>query len=197
MPYIGIFWQDFSKNYSSIRNQHPQTCLFAKFHDKKIIPKFATNCVWFMCFLDGIWKDFCHIWNQHPRISLTEKCCEKKYLKWPATNFSNCKILGKRKSNSGTKSGLFGCFCARFLKNYGDIWNQYLRICRIVKFCEETKMNECGTKNTLLRYFYKKCLIWVFLFKTIKNSSHIWNQDPHICLLPKFHKETIIPKFWT
>ena len=56
----------------------------------------------------------------------------------------------------GTKSALFWCFWARILKNYCHIWNQHLRICLIAKFCEETKMPKCGTKNALLRYFWPK-----------------------------------------
>ena len=31
MPYLGIFGQEFKKNYCQIWNQHPQICLFAKF----------------------------------------------------------------------------------------------------------------------------------------------------------------------
>ena len=148
MPDISIFGQDFLKNHSHIWNQHPQTCLYAKFHEKTIMLKFGTKNVWFMYFWAGIWKEYCHIWNQHPRMCLIAKPCKNKY------------------PNFGTKNVLFWYFCARILKNYCYIWNQYLRICLIEKFCEETKVIECGTKNALLRYFDKKCLIWVFLFKT-------------------------------
>ena len=34
MPYLGIFGQDFQKNYCHIWNQHLQICVFAKFHEK-------------------------------------------------------------------------------------------------------------------------------------------------------------------
>ena len=88
------------------------------------------------------------------------------YLKSATSNFSNCKILRKKMPKFGTENALFGCFCAEFSKNYCYIWNEYLRIYLIAKFCEEAKTIECGTKNALLRYFDKKCFIWVFLFKT-------------------------------
>ena len=34
MPYLGIFVQEFEKNYFPVSNQHPQICLFAKLHEK-------------------------------------------------------------------------------------------------------------------------------------------------------------------
>ena len=37
-PYLGIFGQELWKNYCHIWNQQPQTCLFAKFHQKTKMP---------------------------------------------------------------------------------------------------------------------------------------------------------------
>ena len=60
---FGYLWSRIWKNYCRIWNQHPQICLFAKFHEKTKMPKFGY-------FWTGIWKQSCHIWNQHPRICL-------------------------------------------------------------------------------------------------------------------------------
>ena len=73
MPYFGIFGPEFLKNYCHIWNQHPQICLFAKFHGKTKMPRFGTKNAWFGYFGAGIWKQYCHIWNQHPRICLIAK----------------------------------------------------------------------------------------------------------------------------
>ena len=43
IPYLGIFWQEFKKDYCHIWNQHPQICQFAKFHEKTEIPEFGTK----------------------------------------------------------------------------------------------------------------------------------------------------------
>ena len=111
---------------------------------------------------------------------------------------SNCKILLKKMPNFGTKNALFGYFCTRVFKNYCYIWNQYLRICLIAKFCEETKMPKSGTKNALLVYFWQKMPYFSLLVQDfLKYNSHIWNQHPQICLFAKFHEKTIIPKFGT
>ena len=124
------------KNYCHIWNQHPQICLFAKFHEKTKMPKFWTKNAWFGYFGAGIWKQYCHIWNQHPRICLIAKFREK--TKMP---------------KFGTKNALFGYFWARILENWCHIWNQHFCICLIAKFCEETKMPKFGTKNALFEYF--------------------------------------------
>ena len=72
------------KNYCHIWNQHPQICLFAKFHEKTKMPKFGTKNAWFMYFWARIWKQYCHIWNQHRRIGLIAKFREitKKDYIW-------------------------------------------------------------------------------------------------------------------
>ena len=36
-------WARILKNYCHIRNQHPQLCLFAKFHEKTKMPIFGTK----------------------------------------------------------------------------------------------------------------------------------------------------------
>ena len=77
MPFLGVFVQDFLESYSHIWNQHPEMCLFAKFHEKTKILNFWTESVWFEYFWAGIWKTYCHIWNQYPRICLIAKFCEK------------------------------------------------------------------------------------------------------------------------
>ena len=92
---FGYLGQEFKKNYCHIWNQHPQMCLFAKFHQKKKtkMPTFGTKNAWFGYFWTGIWKQFCHIWNQHPRICLLAK------------------FRGKTKMPKfGTKNALFGYF---------------------------------------------------------------------------------------
>ena len=90
---------------------------------------------------------------------------------------SNCKILLKKMPNVGTKNALFGYFCTRVFKNYCYIWNQYLRICLIAKFCEETKVPKFGTKNTLLGCFWQKSLIWVFLGENFKKTFVIFENS--------------------
>ena len=90
---------------------------------------------------------------------------------------SNCKILLKKMPNFGTKNALFGYFCTRVFKNYCYIWNQYLRICLIAKFCEETKVPKFGTKNTLLGCFWQKRLIWVFLGENFKKTFVIFENS--------------------
>ena len=113
MPYLGIFKQEFKKNYCQIWNQHPQICLFAKFHEKTKMPKFGTKNAWFVCFWAGIWKQYCHIWNQPPQICLTAKFSRKT-----------------RMPKFGTKNVLTGYSWARILKSYCHIWNQHLQICQ-------------------------------------------------------------------
>ena len=87
------------KNYCHIWNQHPQICLFAKFHEKTKMPKFGTKNAWFMYFWAGIWKQYCHIWNQHPQICLIAKFCENT-----------------KRAKFGTKNNLFGYFFGYKLK---------------------------------------------------------------------------------
>ena len=54
---------------------------------------------------------------------------------------------------------------------------------------KKSKIPKFGTKNTLFG-----CL-WA---RTFKNSSHVWNQHPSICLIAKFGKKTPkMPKFET
>ena len=123
MPYLHIFdeksfiWiflgYNFKKSYCHIWNQHPQICLFAKFHGKTKMPKFGTKNAWFGYFWTGIWKQFCHIWNQHPQISLIAKFCEKT-----------------KEPTFGTKYTLTGYFLPRILKKYCYIWNQHPQICQ-------------------------------------------------------------------
>ena len=135
----GYFWARIEKkNYFHMWNQNPQICLFAKFYEKTIIPKFATKNVWFMYFWSGIWKKYCHIWNPQPRICLITKFWEKK-----------CLILGQ-------KNALFRCFCTEFSKNYCYISNQCLEIWLIAKLFEEIKMPKFETKNALFEYLWPK-----------------------------------------
>ena len=50
----------------------------------------------------------------------------------------------------GTKTGLFGYFWARILKNYYHVLNQHPLN---AKFCKETKMPKFGNKNAFLGIF--------------------------------------------
>ena len=43
MPYLGIFGQEFYKNYCKIWNQHPRICTTAKFGWETKMPKFGTK----------------------------------------------------------------------------------------------------------------------------------------------------------
>ena len=43
MHYFGIFGLDVQKSYRHIWNQHPQICLFEKFHKKAKMSKFGTK----------------------------------------------------------------------------------------------------------------------------------------------------------
>ena len=74
------------------------------------------------------------------------------------------------------KNALFGYFCAQNFKSYSYIWNQYLQICLIAKFSEETKMAKFCTKNALLGYFSQKmAYLGIFVQDFWKNYSHIWS----------------------
>ena len=46
--------KNFLKNYCHNRNQHPQFCVFAKFHEKSKLHKFETKNAWFGYFWAGI-----------------------------------------------------------------------------------------------------------------------------------------------
>ena len=132
------FWTRISKQYCHIWNQHPQTCLFAKFHQKTKIPNFGTKNVLFMYFWAGIWKQYYYIWNPHPRICLIAKFCEKN------------------PPNYWTKNPSFGYFCPTILKKYCYIQNQHLQICLCAKFPEERKIPKFRTKNALFEYLWPK-----------------------------------------
>ena len=111
---------------------------------------------------------------------------------------SNCKILWNNENayKFATKSALFGYFWARILKKYRHVWNQHLPISVIAKFCEETKMPISGTKNALFGYFWQRMsYLGVFGQKFWKNYCHIWNPHPQICLIAKFCRKAIMPKF--
>ena len=149
MPYIGIFGQEFYKNYCHIWNQHPQICLIANFHEKNKNAKMWDKNALFeyfwpkISYLDifglELKKSYFRIWNQHPWICLIAKSCE--IMKMP---------------KFGTKSVLFGYFSTRILKNYCHVWNQHFRNSVIAKFCEETKMPKFGTEITIFGYFWQK-----------------------------------------
>ena len=125
MRYLNIFRQEFQKNCCHTWNQHPKTCQFGKFNEKRM-PKFGTKNVWFAYFGAAIWKQYCHIRNYHLPIYLITKFREK--TKMP---------------KFGKKNVVFG---------YCHIWNQRLRISLIAKFCEETKMPKFRTKNALSEF---------------------------------------------
>ena len=57
-----------------------------------------------------------------------------------------------------------------------------------LQISRKTKMPKFRTKNAWLEYFWAG--IW-------KQYSHIWNQLPRICLIPKFHEKTKMPKLGT
>ena len=39
MGHFGLFWEKLWRTFCHIWNQHPQICLFAKFHEKTVMPK--------------------------------------------------------------------------------------------------------------------------------------------------------------
>ena len=65
------------KDYCHIWNQHPQICLFAKFHEKEKISKSGTKNTLFWYFWARILKNYRHIWNQHSQIC--RKCVFNSY----------------------------------------------------------------------------------------------------------------------
>ena len=146
MPYLGIFGQEFKKYHCDIWNQHPQICLFAKFHGKTKMSKFVTKKVWFGDFWAEIWKQYCNIWNQHPQICLIAKFREKT-----------------RMLEFGTKNALLGYFWPeipyfcnfgqRFSKSYCHVWNQHPQIILFAKFQGKTKTPKFVTKNAWFGYF--------------------------------------------
>ena len=74
-----------------------------------------------------------------------------------------------------TKSGLFGYFSARILKNYSHIWNQHLQLGVIAKFCEETKIPKFGTKNVLFECFWARILKMLLSYlKSAPSNLSIW-----------------------
>ena len=52
--YFGLFWEVLWKFFSHIWNQHPQICLFAKFHEKNGNAWIWTRNAWFGCFWTAI-----------------------------------------------------------------------------------------------------------------------------------------------
>ena len=117
VPLVCYFWARTFKNCCHISNQHPQICLFAKFHEKARMPKFGTKNVWFRYFGAKIWKQYYHIWYQHFQIFLITKFCGKiKMFK------------------VGTKNALLGHFWPRVFKSYCHIWNQHPQICLFANF---------------------------------------------------------------
>ena len=140
MPYIGIFWQDFSKNYSYIGNQHPQTCLFANFHDKNKIPKFGTKCVWFTCFWDGIWKEYVIF-----EISTLES--------------SNCEILRRKTPNFCTKILLLGISKREFSKTIVIFEMNTFKFVYLQNFVKKQKWLGLRPKMPYLSICDQKCHI--------------------------------------
>ena len=92
MPYLGIFWLQFNKNYYQIFNQYSRICETIKFHPKQNKNKLRTKNA-LLGLSAGMFKNYCHICNQRPPIYLNEKFLAK------------IRIL-----KSGTKNVLFGCF---------------------------------------------------------------------------------------
>ena len=58
MLYLGIFGLEISKYYCHIWDQHAQTCLFAKFHEKKKSLNLGTKmpdlCIFGLGFVNNI-----------------------------------------------------------------------------------------------------------------------------------------------
>ena len=82
----------------------------------------------------------------------------------------------------------WGYFCARILKNYCHISNQYPPICLMAIFFEKAKVTKFGTKNAVIADFWTRIL---------KNYCDIINQHPQVCLFAKFHEKTNMAKFGT
>ena len=109
MPYLGIFDQEFQKNFAIFEISALKLALLQNLVQKIKILKFGTKNALFGYFWARIWKWYCHIWNQHPRICLIAKFCKK--TKTP---------------KFGTKNALLGYFWAAILKNNCHIWNKQL-----------------------------------------------------------------------
>ena len=99
-PWFMNFCARIWKQFCHISNQHPRTCLTAKFRANTKMLKFAPKNAFFGYF-GHILGNYCHIWNQHLQICLIGKFCEE--TKMP---------------KFGNKNALFGYFLARNLENY-------------------------------------------------------------------------------
>ena len=121
---FGYSWVGIWKRYCHIWNQHPWTCLIAKFREIMKMLKFGTKNAVFAYFWAKILKICCNIWNQHPQIWLNKKFHEKtknpklatknplfeyfwagiwkkilSFLKSASLNFSFCKVWCKSKNS--------------------------------------------------------------------------------------------------
>ena len=108
---LKYFWAWLSKNFCHISNQHPQICLFAKFHKKARMPKFEIKISYFGIF--GLQIYFSDIWNQGTKFCLIAKF-------WEKTKMRKCIILLKNKKclHLGPKIGDLGIFGMEFEKNF-------------------------------------------------------------------------------
>ena len=111
------------KNCSTVRNQHPDMCLIAKFSAKTTILKFGTKNNFFHHFWGTILKNYCEIWNQQPQICVIVKFCEKT------------KML-----SIGTKNALFFEFWGR---NLTTIVIFQIRILKFFKLQNFAKKENC------------------------------------------------------
>ena len=146
------------KNYCHIWNQHPQICLFAKFHAKRKMPKFGTKNALFGYFWARILKNYCHIWNQHLRISLIAKFCEETKM---------FKI--------GTKNALFWYFWPK-VPYFGYFWARILK--KLLSYLKWLPSNlsicKISRKNKNAKIWDQKCLILVFFQLEFENSIVIF-----------------------
>ena len=144
---FGYFWARILKSYGHIWNQHPQICLFARFHGNTKMPKFGTKNSWFGYFWARIFENYCHIWNQHLQICLIANFYEERKM-----------------FKFGTKNTLFEYFGPKML--YLDILGlKYFK--KLLFFLKPAPLNLSNCKilwNNKNAYIWdQKSLIWVFL----------------------------------
>ena len=131
--------------------------------------KFETKNTLFRYFRAGIWKQYYHIWNQYRRIYLIAKFRWKAKMPKLWTKHALLVIFHQ-------KCLVWVFLSYNFLKNYFP----YLKF---------------GTTNACLGYCWAGISkgFWYFVAQIGKESCHIWNQYPWVCLIGKFRRKTKCP----
>ena len=111
-------------------------------------------------FWARILKNYCNIWNHQVQMCLNAKFCKNTAM--PKLCIENA---------------LFGYLWGRIRKPLSYFKSASSNLSN---WKSDAKLLNLGSKNLLLRFFWPKIL---------KKYCHLWNHQPQMCLIRKFHKK--------